>query len=172
MSLRWKLTLVLLLMSALPFMTIGFFAYSDFRQSLPDSALQKLNETLPGMLFFVGTLLVMFILFLTQVLATIITSPLSRLVAVMQRIRDGNFSVRADTRGKDEITTLAVGLNALVDDLQSANSNLERRVAGQTQILNEKIRELEQINKALIGRELRMADLKQELSSLKKRTSP
>lgn len=53
-------------------------------------------------------------------------------------------------------------------ELNSSNTNLEGLVKERTTELENKVAELNRINEVMLGRELKMADLKEELSKLKK----
>ncbi len=55
----------------------------------------------------------------------------------------------------------------LEEQLQKYVGTLEKEVAGQTKDLQVKIRDLEHLNKTMIGRELKMAELKKEIDELK-----
>jgi methyl-accepting chemotaxis protein len=52
-------------------------------------------------------------------------------------------------------------------ELQKLKDDLETTVAQRTEELNQKLNELEKINKMMVGRELKMAEMKRELEKLK-----
>jgi chemotaxis protein methyltransferase CheR len=57
----------------------------------------------------------------------------------------------------------------LEEKLANYTSSLEKKVAEQTKELSAKVRELEKSNKNMVGRELKMVELKKEIESLKKK---
>jgi chemotaxis protein methyltransferase CheR len=56
----------------------------------------------------------------------------------------------------------------LEEKLSDYTKNLEKKVAEQTKDLTDKIKELESVNEDMIGREVKMVDLKKEIEELKK----
>lgn len=88
-------------------------------------------------IFFCGVLAVIYIGF-------IITRPLTNMVDVVERIRGGNLSIRADINQNDEIGFLAKSFNSMVErieesneEMETINKNLEARVIERTKELNE-----------------------------------
>jgi len=53
-------------------------------------------------------------------------------------------------------------------ELEEVKTSLEREVAKQTSDLQMKVDELQRVNKVMVGRELRMAELKGEIEKLRK----
>lgn len=83
-----------------------------------------------------GTLVMIILLFL------MIVTPVTRLHQGLQRMKDGDFSVRLPVEGQDEFAQLAGGFNAMADELQQSYTQLEARVEEKTVRLGEKNRHL------------------------------
>lgn len=71
----------------------------------------------------------------------------------------------------DELAEIAVGFNLLIEEVQTMQQHAEERLAAQTTELQDKLHELERLNAAMVGRELKMIELKNEIAELKKRGS-
>ncbi len=80
-------------------------------------------------------LLFLFGVVAVTIISAYITRPLSRIVHVVEEIATGKLDRRADVRGRDEMGHLAQSLNAMVDQLESLQHDLEARVADRTQAL-------------------------------------
>ena len=66
------------------------------------------------------------------ILARLISGPIVRLTQVAEKVRDGNFDMRAEVESADEIGTLANAFNVMTDYLHQAMDNLEQRVKERT----------------------------------------
>jgi methyl-accepting chemotaxis protein len=101
---------------------------------------------------------------------------ISHIVGILQNIAMGDFSQNIDIpENEDELTELLVALNLMIDDLKEADQEirkhhqeLEQKVEKRTRKLEEKIAETEMMNKLMVGRELKMIELKEEIKRLKK----
>lgn len=103
-----------------------------------ESRIQWLRLVL-GAGFFVMMLLVVAALFLLNIE---VFKPIARLVGAARQVRTGNFGVRAEDTGPDEIGQLGQAFNFMVDDLARLYGSLEKQVA-------EKTRDLERRNESL-----------------------
>jgi len=65
-----------------------------------------------------------------------------------------------------KISTLR--LEKKIKELERAKEGLEEKVKERTKDLQERVEELERFNKIAIARELKMAELKEEINNLKK----
>ena len=92
-----------------------------------------------GIGFFVMMLLVVSALFLLNVE---VFQPIARLGEVAKQVRTGDFTVRAESTGADEIGQLGQAFNFMLDDLARLYGSLEKQVA-------EKTRDLERRNESL-----------------------
>jgi two-component system nitrate/nitrite sensor histidine kinase NarX len=103
-----------------------------------EGRIQRLRLVL-GIGFFVMMTLVVGALFLLNVE---VFQPIARLVEAAKRVRTGDFHVRAESTGPDEIGQLGQAFNYMVDDLARLYGSLEKQVT-------EKTRDLERRNESL-----------------------
>ena len=103
-----------------------------------EGRIQKLRLVL-GIGFFVMMMLVVAALFLLNIE---VFQPIARLSEAARRVRTGDFHVRAESTGPDEIGQLGQAFNYMVDDLARLYGSLEKQVA-------EKTRDLERRNDSL-----------------------
>jgi len=103
-----------------------------------EGRIQKLRLVL-GIGFFVMMTLVVAALFLLNIE---VFQPIARLAEAAKRVRKGDFHVRAQSTGPDEIGQLGQAFNFMVDDLSRLYGSLEKQVA-------EKTRDLERRNESL-----------------------
>ena len=103
-----------------------------------ESRIQKLRLVL-GVGFFVMMMLVVGALFLLNIE---VFQPIARLAEAAKKVRTGDFHVRAESTGPDEIGQLGQAFNYMVDDLARLYGSLEKQVA-------EKTRDLERRNESL-----------------------
>jgi two-component system nitrate/nitrite sensor histidine kinase NarX len=68
--------------------------------------------------------------------------PINQLVAVTQRVRRGQFDVRAERTGPDEIGALGRNFNHMVEELGRLYGSLEAQIAAKTADLEQKNRSL------------------------------
>jgi len=95
------------------------------------------------------------------VISYLITKPIIALKGVSQEVAKGDLTKRADVESNDEIGQLAQSFNKMTDNLQRSRANIEKKVADRTA-------DLEKLNKSMIGRELKMMELKKEILKIKK----
>jgi adenylate cyclase len=102
-----------------------------------------------------------------------IVRPIKKLITEVTKVEtSGDLSSRISTQGKDEIASLASSINKMLDTLENSEVILREvnAVLGQkASELEKKTGELEKMNSFMIGRELKMAELKKEIEGLKKR---
>ncbi|WFP51190.1 PAS domain S-box protein [Methylomonas sp. EFPC3] len=92
------------------------------------SAIQSLKHNM----LLVVTAFIVLTGFTSQALAKRIVAPIARLTLTARRIRDGDFSLRAEVSGHDEIAELASSFNHMTDALADAQHNLETKIAERT----------------------------------------
>jgi HAMP domain-containing protein/uncharacterized coiled-coil protein SlyX len=145
---------------------------------LPKNIGQIISDPVFLMAFFC-LLIVALIFFL---IIWLIILPLKKIKAATDFFNEGNLNSEIKIKAKDEIGDLADSLNMMFRDLKKSKfemewyaKNLEVKIKARTNALEmknaeqEKINEkLEHANKLMVGRELRMIELKKEIEKLKK----
>lgn len=124
------------------------------------------------LLFFDFVLLIIFfVLIITLliisyiILADSIIKPINQIKECTKEVIDGNFENKIDIKNKDEIGELAITFNKMIDNLKEYKKNFEQKVTERTITL-------ERMNKLMVGRELRMVELKKEIEGLKNNDRP
>ncbi|HDS30533.1 MAG TPA: DUF3365 domain-containing protein [Firmicutes bacterium] len=103
---------------------------------------------------------------ITLLLNRLVTSPILKLTEGTERFGSGELDFRLKIDSDDEIEDLAKSFNFMAESIQESQMNLEQRVKDRTIALNEKVAELENFNQSMVGREMRMIELKEEINSL------
>ena len=110
-----------------------------------------------GAALFVTLILVIAAVFLLDVE---VFQPVRDLVRCAQSVRRGNFKVRAEDTGPDELGQLGSDFNHMVEELGRLYGSLEAQIAGKTADLAEKNRSLALLYET--ARELAQPELKRE----------
>ncbi len=117
-----------------------------------------------------------------------ITKPLKNLSVVSKQVAKGDFKAKAEVYSQDEFGELAESFNKMIRDLEISRKAMEEerdvleiRVSARTRELNEiadklekeveertkdlqkKLGEMEKLNRLMVGRELKMVELKKEI---------
>jgi len=96
--------------------------------------------------------------------------PLGIMNASLKKLSEGDLSaVDFPVGGKDEFGQLAQNLKSALSNLREKTTKVDVTISEKTQVLEQKIKELETANKAMAGRELKMMELKKEIEELKKK---
>lgn len=128
-------------------------------------------ETLYSFLIIAVAFIILFgvfIIILFEVFFIIRFSKLSKEVEHISETKD--FKERLTEGKKDEVGMLSMAINQMLDTLSASRekellSNKLAFVAEQK--LNDRLKELETINKVMVDRELKMIELKEEIATLK-----
>lgn len=107
-------------------------------ESETESRLQWLRVALTAALLVIVGLVVVAI----ALLGAQVFQPLSDLVRLTQRVRAGDFSVRADRTGPDELGQLGRDFNHMVEELGRLYGSMEASIAAKTADLEQKNRAL------------------------------
>jgi methyl-accepting chemotaxis protein len=103
-----------------------------------------------------------------------VIDPIKQLLKGMDKIGSGGLDYRVKTKRQDEIGDLFSSLNVMAEKLKDRTEALKRereglaeKVAQKTKELQEKVDDLEKFNKLVVGREIKMVELKKEIDKLK-----
>ena len=96
-----------------------------------------------------------------MIIAYSITQPIKDLFKIVKTIAEGDLSKRAEVKSMDEIGRLASSFNEMADNLQESYKTVEDKVEQRT-------KQLEELNKKMVGRELKMIELKKEIKKQEK----
>ncbi len=86
--------------------------------------------------------------------------PLNKLRELANKVAKGNLEQSLNIKTNDEIEDLADSFNAMIKSVRKSRDQIEERV-------NKRTGELEKLNRAMTGRELKMIELKKEIKELK-----
>ncbi len=117
----------------------------------------------------VGSIMAMIVLMQAMVI-----KPLKKVSYGLEQVKKGELNVKIDTHSKDEFGDIAEVFNTMTEDLEKSrktleeySKTLEQKVQERTKELNSKVDELGRMNALMVGRELKMTELKKEIEELK-----
>jgi len=127
------------------------------------SSAEALAPTRDVLKFSIVRILSILLIFLlvTYFLARNISKPLMALHHGTKIIEKGDLSYRVKVDAKDEIGELVDSFNTMTMRLEKSKKNIKRKIA-------ERTAELERLNRSMVGRELKMIELKKEIRQLQK----
>lgn len=139
------------------------------------SARTVYNQGLFTINFFRIVTIVLLFLFGALLLLVLELWVILRFTSLSQAVRNiskgDDLSVRVKVGSLDEIGELAVSINGLLDKVVSASEAEQKsnqKVKEADEELRKRLEELEKMNKFMVDREVRMTELKNEMSRLKK----
>jgi methyl-accepting chemotaxis protein len=103
------------------------------------------------------------LLLMATVLSRLIVNSVGNLNKAVLRITDEESTDLLPDTGGDEISELSKSINKLINGLREARSKSDEKVQEKTKNLEEKLNELERLNKLMVGREVTMFELKKKL---------
>lgn len=92
-----------------------------------------------------------------------LTQPIIKLRDSAEKIGEGNLKTSINVDSRNEIGDLARAFSEMVNKLRNFQFGLEQKVEEKTHELSEKVDELEKANNLMVGRELKMIELKEKL---------
>lgn len=112
-----------------------------------------------GLFVFISAILAAIIIVIT---ARRFLRPMNKILKFLRDISSGNVGKKIDIKTGDELEELSDVFNEMSDKIKEAKENIEKKVEQRT-------KELEKFNNLMVGRELRMIELKEEINDLKKK---
>jgi adenylate cyclase len=92
--------------------------------SLPQTFLVQPSQVTRAQIFGLATLSILLVIGAGVVVANRITKPLLQVVQASSEVAKGNLTVKLETRGNDELATLASAFNEMVTSLDRSNREL------------------------------------------------
>ena len=86
----------------------------------------------------------------------LVVSPLEKITTVTQSIANGDINQRVEINQEDEIGQLGASINKMTDELLNTQATIEKKVIERTS-------QIENINRHMVNRELKMIELKKQL---------
>lgn len=140
---------------------------------------QRMNEIYRQLAFVIIPLMLL-VTFIAVPYTIAFTRPIRAVTKAAEAVRSGNLDVQTNIKGKDEIGTLASIFDQMVVNIKNSRAELEKysktleqQVAERTKqleeskkTLEEKLVELERMNKLMVGREIKMTELKAQIDTL------
>lgn len=140
----------------------GNFRWALISEQDEEEAFSGVNQ-LKSANIILGVLIFFLSLGLAFLMGGLVVKPIQKLIDGVKIIRRGNWMHKIKINSKDEIGRLADNFNDMTKDLAISKSDLEEKNVE----LAEKIKQIEKINKSMVGRELKMIELKRELLKFK-----
>lgn len=104
----------------------------------------------------------------------LVIRPLQNLMNGVVRLEKSNFEseTKIEAASQDEIGLLSKQFNTMARKLRESYTGLELKIQERTAQIRGQLSEIERLNKFMIGRELRMRELKKEIARLKEKSGP
>ncbi len=121
--------------------------------------LEKNNEVKSDLHVLITILFVLLVISILY-MSYSITKPIKKLHAMTDEVKSGNLEAHIDIKLKDELGRLGGNLNLMTKAIADSRANVEKKV-------KERTKDLEKLNSSMVGRELKMIELKREIQKLK-----
>jgi HAMP domain-containing protein len=122
----------------------------------------------------IGLITILFVLFLAWFVGRFISNPIKKLQEGVEIISQGNLDYKIGSDSQDEVGQLSRAFDNMTKKIKQSRKEIDKRVKEQTQKIKqqqaetEKAKEnAERINKTMVGREMKMIELKDEIKRLK-----
>jgi sensor domain CHASE-containing protein len=162
----------------------GFTSISDFNNEtvyileneLPRSIYKQGIATVEKFLFMIIILCLSGVVLVLVLLDKFVVSKIVKLNNDLGSVNNpDNSKNKLEVRGNDEFANVASNVNKMLDDIAKSEESLKKsddELREGKVSLDEKVAELERMNKLMIGRELKMIELKKETEKLKSEQIP
>jgi diguanylate cyclase (GGDEF)-like protein len=114
--------------------------------SIPLHALIAEVRAIRNKIILIGLICFVFILLLSYCISRSISVPLDKLVDIMKETETGNYRIRMEYEGNDEIAVLSRKFNEMASKVHQHNERLEESVLARTRELKEANRKLEELS--------------------------
>lgn len=142
-----------------------------------DFSLKKVRSAVRETIVYFLSLLIIFTsvsLLAAFLLASQVVKPIVALQNAANTMSQGNLDTAVEVHSHDEIEALATSFNKMATDLKALKNKLEEQnkslqsdVVKQNEELQKKIADMEELQKMMVNRELKMIELKNEIAQLK-----
>lgn len=147
-----------------------------------ESVNTQINKKFTATVLTYGVFLIVIIALFIIIFNFIFIKPIHALISGLRAISTGNLDCVISIKSGDEYEEAAKVFNTMAMDIKNYHSqiltkkeDLEKQVTQRTKELEEskkvieiKLKEIERVNNMMIGRELKMVELKKEIEALKK----
>jgi len=130
-------------------------------RALMDAQASALAYALLAGIFMLGLFIMT-----SRLIKNLIIGPVEQLHQGAEKIGQGELDYRLKIDSGDEIEDLAKAFNSMAERIYISHGELQEQVRVRTEELNEKLAELKVFNRTMVGRELRMVQLKKEINDL------
>lgn len=145
-----------------------FFQHGNLSDPLKE-VYNSIIKTIQSVLI-VSIFLLTLSFFVLTWLSSTITKPIMKLTKAADLLSHGNFKIDIDKKiieSKDEIGELAVSFEIMSNKLQKLYVEFDKKLKDRTVVLNKKVEDLERVESIMVGRELKMIELKKIIEELK-----
>lgn len=140
-------------------------SYNSLKQRIDEIYMQTLIIIPLCLIFIIASVL----------LSHTITRPINKLFFAFEKVKNGDYDFTLDSnKANSEIGKLSEIFNKMVSALKTSQEKqqeyqhtLETDVSNRTKELAQKVDELESLNKVMVGREMKMIELKKQIADLK-----
>ena len=158
---------------ALPLFDKNSKYIGSIRLGLPVDIIDaKLNQLVgKSILLLIASFVVAAMMSIVLIRST--TRPLRQLMEGTNELSKNNLDYTIEIKSNDEIGILASGFNRMAKDLKKSrgeledySKHLEKKIMERTKDIQTKVDELERFKKVVVGRELKMIELKNEIKEI------
>ncbi|MBU1728022.1 HAMP domain-containing protein, partial [Patescibacteria group bacterium] len=120
-------------------------------------------------LFLFSFIFLILIIFSSIFFSSSMTSSLRKLIKAIRAVSHGSLDFPIEIKTQDEIGQVSQEFKDMTELIKTLYGGLEKKVQSRTNELSKKIEEIERMNELMVGRELKMIELKKEIANLKEK---